>query len=134
MFEGAEAKAAIAQAALTEPKVGSFIIVKSDKGRMRRLHFLGACHRRPGEHYFDYAMYDDLPDASLIDARCRQCFPPGKPLPPAGLASDIESADESDTSSSSGASATSRARSPTPVPVPTQAPFKRQRVATPPTP
>ena len=111
-IDEAEAKAALEAACEPAPTRG-FIVVRSDKGRMRRLHFLGACFRVPGEHYKDFVCHGDiLPADDLIDARCKQCFPVGRtpPIP----ADEVASAEESDSSSSTG-SARSAARSPTPV-------------------
>ena len=101
-------------------KPHGFIIVRSDKGRMRRLHFHGGCYRVPNEHYFDYTVFGDcLPDPSEIDARCKQCFRESalvsKPTAPPDVLSEVSSADEADSSSCSG-SPKSRSWSPTPTP------------------
>ena len=113
-FEEADAKAALQTAVPPPPPTSGFVIVRSDKGRMRRLHFIGACHRRPGEHYTDFTVYEHLPAADLVDAKCKQCFRLGAPPPAPAASGDILSADESDTSSSGDSSS----RSPTPVPSP----------------
>ena len=101
-------------------KPHGFVVVRTDKGRMRRLHFVGSCYRVPDEHYRDYTVWgDQLPDSSEIDARCKQCFKEDKVLlsrPQSGPLSDVSSADEADTSSNSG-STCARSRSPTPTPV-----------------
>ena len=100
IFEEAEAKAALAAKVPAADNTGGFVVVRTDKGRMRRLHFLGACHRRPDEHYHNYTFHDVMPTADQIDAKCKQCFPAGKNLTVSVRESDIESADESDSSSS----------------------------------
>lgn len=113
-FDEAEAKAALQTAVPPPPPTSGFVIVRSDKGRMRRLHFIGACHRRPGEHYTDFTVCEHLPAADLVDAKCKQCFRlGGPPLAPAA-SREVMSADESDTSSSRDSSS----RSPTPMPNP----------------
>ena len=99
-------------------KPTGFVVVRTDKGRMRRLHFVGGCYRVPEEHYLDYTVWgDQLPDASEIDARCKQCFKDEgilrRQLPTSGALSDISSADEADSSSNSDSTGV-RARSPTP--------------------
>ena len=93
-----------------------FVVVRSDKGRMRRLHYVGACYRVPDEHYFDYTVYgDSLPEAHEVDARCKQCFREdsaiGKKL--VKKADEVSSADEPDTSSQSD-SGLETARTPSP--------------------
>ena len=104
--ELAQCRALRDEAAEPAPTTG-FIVSITDKGRMRRLHFLGACGRRPGEHYCELRHYGATPPlADEIDARCRVCFPLKTQIKDvAKLPDDIDSAEESDTSSSSSASA-----------------------------
>ena len=92
------------------PKSG-FVIAFSDKGRMRRLHYVGACFRVPGEHYRQYTCHGDMmPEDNLIDARCKQCFPEGRPAPtPPG---EVDSGDEEDSTSSSRSSGFRRSLTP----------------------
>ena len=112
-FEEAEAKAALLTAVPPPPPTSGFVIVRTDKGRMRRLHFIGACHRRPGEHYSDFSVYDQLPPADMVDAKCKQCFRLGV-CPQPAAAEEVDSGDEDDSSSSGSTSS----RSLTPVPSP----------------
>ena len=86
-----------------------FIIALTDHGRMRRLQYIGACWRRPGEHYRNWTHFGDiLPDASEIYARCPNCFRSDvKRKGPALLEDDVRSVDESDTFSSGSSSSSS---------------------------
>ena len=97
--------------ALTPAPSSGFIVSITDKGRMRRLHFLGACGRRPGEHYAKWKHYGELPPrADEIDARCSICFPQSAAAAStAKLPEDINTEDESDTSTSSSSSTPPRA-------------------------
>ena len=100
---------ALREEACEAAPTSGFIVSITDKGRMRRLHFLGACGRRPGEHYRDWRHYGECPPrADEVDARCRVCFPPNTAAAPSNkLPDDIDSDDESDTSSSTSSSAAS---------------------------
>ena len=56
----------------------------SAKTKVRRLHFLGACHRVPGLDYLDFELLgSEVPDCSLYDAYCAQCWAAGKGPPAA---------------------------------------------------
>ncbi len=47
---------------------------------VRRLHYIGLCHRRPGHDYARFRCFGDrLPEKSEYDAVCRQCWPSGDP-------------------------------------------------------
>ena len=46
--------------------------------RKRRLHFVGHCFRRPGEHYRDFTVFGDtVPTEADFDKVCCSCFPRG---------------------------------------------------------
>ena len=96
-----EAQALLALGDEPPPQAG-FIVAISDRGKMRRLHHLNSCGRRPGEHYTNWIFYGDrIPPDTEIDARCKICFRSGSEKPqPVTDPDDIDSADESDTSSS----------------------------------
>ena len=95
-----------AEVCVPAPTTG-FILSLTDHGRMRRLHHLGACWRKPGEHYAHWLHFGAiLPGPELYDARCRTCFPAeAARAPVARLPEDVRSEDESDTSSESSSSA-----------------------------
>ncbi len=47
---------------------------------VRRLHYIGLCHRRPGHDYARFRCFGDrLPEKSEYDAVCRQCWSSGDP-------------------------------------------------------
>ena len=80
------------------PPIG-YVCSVSQRGRFRRLHFIGSCWRQPGIHYLQWESLDDeKPDFSKVDARCSECFPDDKA--PA-LPSDNEDGSSSSSSSSS---------------------------------
>jgi hypothetical protein len=55
-----------------------FVVSKTKGGACRRLHFVGGCFRRPGEHYRSYEDFgQQVPESSLYNARCKDCFPAG---------------------------------------------------------
>ena len=116
--EAEEATLAVWRAEVETPKPAGFVIVRSDKGRMRRLHHIGSCYRIPDEHYFDYPVHGDvLPAPSVVDARCKQYFgeapPPAKPVALPDVPSEVSSAGESNFFSETGSS-NSKPRCPTP--------------------
>ena len=54
-------------------------VVAITTAKLRRLHFVGNCGRRPGEHYRSFEAFGDSPPGRrLYDSRCRQCFPEGE--------------------------------------------------------
>ena len=58
-----------------DPPPAGFVVAFTTS-RVRRLHFVGNCGRRPGEHYRSFEVYgDDAPEPTKYDKRCRQCFP-----------------------------------------------------------
>ena len=58
-----------------EPAEGDYVISISDKKGFRRLHLVGACYRRPGEHYACWARLGrSMPEPSLYDETCRDCW------------------------------------------------------------
>ena len=71
----------------------------------RRLHFMGNCGRRPGEHYRSFQMFGDTPlEPHRYDKRCKQCFPEEDRLvtitKPGGMEEESESSGSSTHSSS----------------------------------
>ena len=50
------------------PKTG-FVVSLTRRGRFRTLHFIGACHRVPGEHYREFISYGLLFVCKLL-LRC----------------------------------------------------------------
>ena len=75
-----------AAAAGEEEPAGAGLVAKgyvcSVTGRhgLRRLHYVGLCHRKPG---FDYAVFtllgSDVPGPENYDDVCKQCWPTGAP-------------------------------------------------------
>ena len=59
------------------PPQGFVVAITTTK--LRRLHYVGNCGRRPGEHYRSFEAYGDSPPGRrLYDSRCRQCFQEGE--------------------------------------------------------
>ena len=86
------------------PVAAPFGFVVSQVGaRQRRLHFVGHCFRRPGEHYRDYVVFGDIvPTETDFDKVCCSCFPRG--FVACGEApQEGDSSDSSSTTSCSGA-------------------------------
>ena len=53
-------------------------VVSQVSARQRRLHLVGHCVRRQGEHYRDYIVFGDaVPTESDFDKVCCSCFPRG---------------------------------------------------------
>ena len=103
-FEGelAAASAARQEAVLEAPPAG-FVVAKTTK-KVRCLHFIGACGKRPGVHYFSYEVWGDLmPGEADVDTRCKRCFKEGVPasLQPGVPVVEAEPATSSCSSSSS---------------------------------
>ena len=89
-----------------EPEVSplcyGFVVVHTSK-KLRRLHYVGSCGKRPNEHYKQFDVYgDEMPEASKYDRRCIDCFPEEKRL---------EEASENDGSMSSSSSTCSSSAS-----------------------
>ena len=64
---------------ITTPVKG-YVISISGKRRVRRLHFVGMCHRIPGLDFLDFECHDDqLPVDNLYDDYCHQCWRTGPP-------------------------------------------------------
>ena len=58
-----------------EPPKKGYVVSFSRKRKLRRLHWLGKCHRFPGLDYKNWAYLGEAPpDASLYDAKCLQCW------------------------------------------------------------
>ena len=61
--------------------VRGYVISISGKRRVRRLQFVGLCHRLPGLDFLDYECHDDeLPAGGLYDDYCHQCWRTGPPV------------------------------------------------------
>ena len=86
------------------PTVSPHGFVVSQVGaRKRRLHFVGHCFRRPGEHYRDYVVFGDVvPSEADFDKVCCSCFPRGFVACDEALLEN-ESSDSSSTTNGSGA-------------------------------
>ncbi len=68
---------------------------------VRRLHYVGLCHRRPGHDYARFRCFGDrLPGKEEYDAVCRQCWPSGNPRSQEGKTDSDSSVPSSDESSS----------------------------------
>ena len=86
------------------PRVSPHVFVVSQIGaRRRRLHFVGHCFRRPGEHDKDFIVFGDtVPDEGDFDKVCCSCFPRGFVLNDSAPQED-ESSDSSSTTDWPGA-------------------------------
>ena len=94
--EIAEAASALDQAEVKESPKG-YIIAVTQRGRLRRLHYAGGCHRKPGEHFLDWVeLGDRQPEGHEYNARCLNCFPQGRQE-----AREMEEQDVSDIGSNS---------------------------------
>ena len=75
----------------------------SGKRRLRRLHYVGQCHRLPGVDYLEFETHGEKqPHATLYDDYCRQCWRSGPPQ-----TGEDSVATESESSSSSASSSVS---------------------------
>ena len=73
------AAAARLEAARQEPPWG-FVVAKTTK-KVRCLHFIGACGKKPGIHYFSFDVWGDMmPPEAEIDTQCGTCFKEGVPV------------------------------------------------------
>ncbi len=70
--------AAQAAAKTETPQVQGYVCSVTGRRGVRRLHFVGRCHRKPG---LDYAAFqehgEERPSAGEYDVICRQCWPDG---------------------------------------------------------
>ena len=58
-----------------EPAEGDYVVSISNKKGFRRLHLVGACHRRPGVHYAIWVLLGrEMPDSSVYDESCKDCW------------------------------------------------------------
>ena len=58
-----------------EPAEGAYVVSISSKKGFRRLHLVGACHRRPGVHYAIWVLLGrEMPDSSVYDESCKDCW------------------------------------------------------------
>lgn len=88
-----------------EPPKAGYVITYTFKRRLRRLHYLGRCYRRPGVDYFDYESYGEvLPTADCYDKTCMQCWPPAGGGPGQAESDDSDEESSSSSASSSGTS------------------------------
>ena len=76
--------------------IPSGFVVALTAAKFRRLHFVGNCGRRPGEHYHTFEVFGDSPpDPLRYDKRCRQCFAEenglGEAVAPGTMDGDSES-------------------------------------------
>jgi hypothetical protein len=84
-------------------KPHGFVVAEVAKKR-RRLHFVGNCYRRPGQHYRNFTIYGDVvPKETDFDKVCTQCFPRGVLTEAEKLEEDVanEDSDSSSTTNSS---------------------------------
>ena len=88
-----------------ELPTSGYVITYTFKKRLRRLHYIGRCYRRPGVDYYDYEAHGEtLPPPDRYDKTCLQCWPPvGKGPEQAGT----DDSDEESSSSSGSSSYTS---------------------------
>ena len=94
-----EFEEALAALALPAPKAAprGFIVVVTQRGRLRRVHYGGGCFRKPGEHYLDWEeLGGRAPEPHEFNARCLHCFPPDRQQD-----REMEAGDESDVGSAS---------------------------------
>jgi hypothetical protein len=105
VLEGAAARA---DSDLASPPTGFVISL----GKVRCLHFVGACFRIPGEHYRKYDPWGEiLPPEHLVDTRCKNCFPDGVAAAPVQKEdAEIEATSSSSSSSSAASSSTSSSK------------------------
>ena len=58
--------------------MGHYVVSVVGRSKMRTLHRVGECFRKPGEHYANYDYIgNEPPDASMFHRACRVCFPKG---------------------------------------------------------
>ena len=68
---------------LEDPGPFGFVASKTNRGRVRRLHYLPECYLIPGVHYKEYDVWgNDCPKEADIDAVCFICLPRGVAQPP----------------------------------------------------
>ena len=88
------------------PKSG-YVVTFMFERRLRRLHYVGRCYRKPGVDYFDYDSYGELLlAADQYDKTCVQCWPPA-----GGGPERVESKDSSEEPSSSSTSSSDASES-----------------------
>ena len=57
-----------------DPAPWGFVVVKTT-AKIRRLHYIGDCGKRPYIDYWNFEMYGaDCPDPDRYDKRCQNCF------------------------------------------------------------
>ena len=88
---------------LEDDPIPSGFVVAITVSKLRRLHYVGNCGRRPGVQYRSFEVFgDNPPDPIRYDKRCRQCFPEEKGLVEVAQPGAMETMDdESDSSGSS---------------------------------
>ena len=87
------------------PVPPGYVVSITKGGRFRRLHYLGGCHRRPGQHFKEWTAYGlELPPLAQVDARCSDCFPGDKAKLQKKSEAPVEGSDSDSASSSSSSS------------------------------
>ena len=60
---------------MPNPPVEGYVVSITGHARLRRLHFVGLCHRRPGVHFQEWSAHGKtLPVPSAYDTVCRACW------------------------------------------------------------
>ena len=84
-------------AAVKEPE--GYVCSVTGKRGLRRLHFIGLCHRKPGYEYAHFNLLGSkMPPSEEYDEICKQCWPAGVEAPTEdkdGYGSSVATADES---------------------------------------
>ncbi len=82
--------------------ISGYVCSVIGRSRVRRLHYIGLCHRRPGHDYTNYEVHGRvMPSPSNYDAICRKCWPNGDPSDVSQANHGESSVSTSDESSSS---------------------------------
>ncbi len=91
-------------AAAESEEISGYVTSVTGRRGIRRLHYVGLCHRRPGQDYARYECHgSDMPHSSEYDAVCRQCWPDkaaGAQVRAAEDGSSVASSDESSSTES----------------------------------
>ena len=59
---------------LPKELLGKYAVSISAKTSWRCLHLLGACHRIPGMHYAEFAIFDERPNEDEYHSHCQACW------------------------------------------------------------
>ena len=77
-----------------EPQLGDYIISIRQGSKIRTLHLLGACHRKPGVDYREWQVVGEIrPHHRGYTQACRQCWPQPEALREDTIESDSSSDD-----------------------------------------